>query len=286
MVANAGVGKLGVTYKYYMRKTARNGDCTKKRDDKDILEYEVVRLTVEYLKDKNHLLKIANDLIAHHAKRTDTAILKSIATSIANAEKDSEDTTTAYIKAVSTGNSLLEKACEKRIAELAALIENLKEQQIKIEIERGETPTHEKIFEFVNDTINGDISDKEFQEQVINRLINCVYVSDSRTIIFFSFDKETPFVSLSDANEVTAEALKEKSEVLDASSNTSDTGGKGGIRTPGSFHYARFPSVRLKPLNHLSANVIFMKNYVAGACVEKSLSNILSYLIDNVKFFT
>jgi hypothetical protein len=31
-------------------------------------------------------------------------------------------------------------------------------------------------------------------------------------------------------------------------------GGEGGIRTHGSFHYTRFPSVRLKPLGHLSQN--------------------------------
>lgn len=65
--------------------------------------------------------------MAHHAKRTDTAILKSLAISITNAEKDIEDTTTAYVKAVTTGNNLLEKACEKRIQELDALIANLKE---------------------------------------------------------------------------------------------------------------------------------------------------------------
>ena len=189
-------------------------------------------MTVEYLRDKKRLLKIANDLIAHHAKRTDTAVLKSIATSISNAEKDIEDTTTAYVKAVSNGNALLEKATEKRISELAALVENLKEQQIKIEIERGETPTHEKIFAFVEETINGDINDKEFQEQVINKLINCVYVSDGRTAIYFSFDNgEKPFISVADNNEATAQALKEK-EVLnlsDESSNTSDTGGEAGI---------------------------------------------------------
>lgn len=178
--------------------------------------YEVVRLAVWYLNDKNRLLKIANEQIAHHAKRTDTAILKSLATSIKNAEKDVEDTTTAYVKAVSTGNSLLEKACEKRIQELDALIANLKEQQIKIEIERGDAPTHEKIFQFVEDTINGDINDKQFQEQVINRLINCVYVSDGRTASYSSFDNgEKPFVSVTDNNAATAEAIK-KSEVSNA----------------------------------------------------------------------
>ena len=228
MVANAGVGKMGVTYKYYMCKTARDGDCEKTREDKDFLESDIVRLTVEYLSAKERLLKIANDLIAHHAKRTDTAILKSLATSIKNAEKDSEDTTTAYVKAVTTGNSLLEKACEKRIAELAALIENLRQQQMKIEIERGEIPTIESIFEFVAETINGDINDKKFQEQVINRLVNCVYIGNDRTVIYFSFDNEKPFISLKDTNEAIAETIKEK-EVSEPSSNTSDVGGVGGI---------------------------------------------------------
>ena len=32
------------------------------------------------------------------------------------------------------------------------------------------------------------------------------------------------------------------------------TGGKGGIRTHGTFPYTRFPSVLLKPLGHLSIN--------------------------------
>ncbi len=154
--------------------------------------------------------------------------MKSLATSIKNTEKDIEDTTTAYVKAVSTGNGLLEKACEKRIAELDALIANLKEQQIKIEIERGDAPTREKVFQFVEQTINGDINDKQFQEQVINRLINCVYVSDGRTAIYFNFDNgEKPFISIADNNSATAEAIK-KSEVTDASSNTSDSGGSGG----------------------------------------------------------
>ncbi len=225
MVANSGVSRTGVTYKYYLCKTARKGDCVKLREDKDILEYEVVRLTVEYLNDRRRLSRIADDVIDHHAKRTDTAVLKSLAANIANAEKEAEDTTTAYIKAVSTGNVILEKGCEKRIAELSALIENLKEQQIRIEIERGDVPTHDKIFAFVSDLINGDINDKTFQEQVINKLINCVYVSDDRTTIYFNFDyNEKPFISIKDNDEVTAQSIK-KSEALDASSNTSDAGG-------------------------------------------------------------
>ena len=54
-------------------------------------------------------------------------------------------------------------------------------------------------------------------------------MSDGRTAIYFNFDNgEKPFISIADNNEVTAEVIK-KSEVSDASSNTSDTGGVAGI---------------------------------------------------------
>lgn len=62
-----------------------------------------------------------------------------------------------------------------------------------------------------------------------NRLINCVYVSDGRTAIYFSFDNgEKPFISVTDNNDATAEAIK-KSEVLELAFNTSDAGGVAGI---------------------------------------------------------
>ena len=36
--------------------------------------------------------------------------------------------------------------------------------------------------------------------------------------------------------------------------------GKEGIRTPDTFSYTRFPSVRLKPLGHLSKRVTKLRN--------------------------
>ena len=77
----------------------------------------------------------------------------------------------------------------------------------------------------------GEWHGKQFQEQVINRLIDCVYVSDGRTAIYFNFDNnEKPFISITDNNDATAEAI-EKSEALNASSNAFDAGRDGGIRS-------------------------------------------------------
>ena len=56
------------------------------------------------------------------------------------------------------------------IQDISALVQDLKEQQIKVEIERGDVPIVEKITAFVEEIIRGDIKDKKFQEQVITKV--------------------------------------------------------------------------------------------------------------------
>ena len=93
--------------------------------------------------------------------------------------------------------------------ELAALLEDLQEQRVKVEIERGDTPTHEKIFAFVAEFTSGDPHDKAHQKRVIDKLVNCVYVSDDRTVIFWNFENgEHPFVSKEDTEQAIADIEK------------------------------------------------------------------------------
>jgi hypothetical protein len=61
-------------------------------------------MTVEYLSDKRRVQRIADDMIAYHGRRTDTAILRSIEVRIANTQKNIDDTTTAYVQAVTMQN--------------------------------------------------------------------------------------------------------------------------------------------------------------------------------------
>ena len=225
MIADGGTSKTGATYQYYICKTARKGKCDKKREEKNALELDVTEMTIKELSDKKRVQWIADKMIAYHGRRTDTAILHSLEVRITNTQKDMDDTTTAYIQATTAQNSLFVAACDKRMKELAALLEDLQEQKIKLEIERGDEPTHQKIFDFIADVIDGDPHDKAHQKRVIDKLVNCVYVSDERTVIFWNFENgEHPFVSKEETDQAIAEAEQEKEPVHEGSGSV-PTGG-------------------------------------------------------------
>lgn len=227
MIADGGVGKQGTTYQYYVCKTARKHACDKKREEKNTLEFDTTVMTMEQLKKKHFLQKIADDMIAHHGRRTDTAVIKSLETRIANTQKEMDDTTTAYIQAVSMQNSLFMTSCDKRMKELAALSEDLQKQLAKLERERGDCPTYEKIFAFAAEFTSGDPHDKAHQKRVIDKLVNAVYVSDKRSVIYFTFDNdEHPFIS----KEETDQAIEDIEKATDTEvSGSVATGGERGI---------------------------------------------------------
>ena len=115
--------------------------------------------------------------------------------------------------------------------ELAALLKDLQEQHKKLEIECGDVPTYEKIFAFVSEFINGDPHDKAHRKRVIDKLVNCVYVDDRRTVIYFTFDDgEHPFISKEETDQVIAEIEKEPDTT--EGSGSVPIGGGGEIRTP------------------------------------------------------
>jgi len=224
MIADGGTGKMGVTYQYYVCKTARKHKCEKTREEKNELEFEMTDITMKELSDKKRVQSMADKAIEYHGRRTDTAVLRSYEVRIANTKKEMEDTTTAYIQAVATQNALFIASCEKRMNELSALLKDLQEQYIKIELERGEAPTYEKIFAYIEQFTNGDPRDKAHQKRVIDKLINCVYVSNNRTIIYFNFDNgEHPFISKEETDQAIEE--KEKEPCLNVGSGSVPIGG-------------------------------------------------------------
>ena len=112
--------------------------------------------------------------------------------------------------------------------ELAALLEDLQSQRIKLEIERGNAPTLEKILAFIAEFTNGDPNDKTYQKHVINKLVNSVYIYDKRIVIYFSFDDgKHPFISKEETDQAIAE--KEKEPCTTEGSGSVAIGGVGEI---------------------------------------------------------
>ena len=186
-------------------------ECEKRREEKNNTEFSVTDITIRVLKDKKRVQKIVDEMRAHHERRTDTAILRSLEVRIASTQKEMDDTTTAYIQAVATQNSLFMTSCDKRMKELATLLEDLQTQYDKVETERKKALTDEEVFAFIAEFTNGDPHSKAHQKRVIDKLVNSVYLADNRIIIYFKFDNENPFISKEETDQAVENIEKEPS---------------------------------------------------------------------------
>ena len=70
--------------------------------------------------------------------------------------------------------------------------------------------------------------DKAHQKRVISKLVNCVYLSDTRIVIYWNFgNDEKPFISKEDTDQAIAE--KEKEPYTNEGSGSVSIGGVGEI---------------------------------------------------------
>jgi len=221
MVADGGVGHMGVTYKYYACKSTKKGNCAKNREQKDALEKWVVEETIRFMTDPRRLNKMVDDVVAYHAKKTDESETKSIEAKIAHARKQIDDTLNSMIAAESI---VTKRLLDRKIAELSGLVEDLELQRTKLEFERGLPITRESIFEDMAEITGGDINDKDFQKYIIDNLVATVYIyddQDDQSVIYFSVGsrKDTHKVTKGETDEI----LKEKATAV--SSTTVALGG-------------------------------------------------------------
>lgn len=195
MRSDKGTGKMGKAYYYYICRNVKSGKCNKQRMDKDPLEEYVTRSVVKFLSDKNNAVDIARDTVAFYDKRTDEQSIKAIQTRIVNIRKEVEDLTTAYVKA---RNDLLRDTIEKQMEEYEILLNDLLEQEAKLELERGYKLTEQDILNFINMLIIGDTSDKDFQKSIIDNLVKWVYVYDDHKIIVLNINSDKSVEDLTD----------------------------------------------------------------------------------------
>ena len=182
MNSDGGTGKLGKQHYYYACKNKKKGLCDKKRENKKSLETDVTNYVRNFLSDKEKVAVAINDVLKYYDKRTDETNLKSIATKIANANKEVEELADAFVKAKS---SLLQKTIEKKMEEYECLLNDLHLQQMQLELERGYRITKEDLLCFVEEVLKGDPNDKEYQKKLIDNLVYQVYVYDSHIIAYF-----------------------------------------------------------------------------------------------------
>lgn len=182
MAGDSGTGKNGERHFYYSCRTKkqRHG-CKKKSVQKEWLENEVTKITVQYVLHDDIISYIADRVIEiqekEHADKSMlnyyTEQLKETVKSIAN-----------IMKAIEAG--IITKTTRDRLLELEAERDNL---EIEIEKEKIVRPriTREQVVYFINRFKDGDIEDKEYQSRLIETFVNKVILYDDKIIITYNY---------------------------------------------------------------------------------------------------
>ena len=211
MVAGGGTSKTGAKYHYYACTTrTKKHACDKRTEKKDFLEWYATERVVDYLSDPRRVAIIADDVVKYYESRTNQTEIKRLTAERAKTQKEIDNAVNLMISGVSPD---VVKTLDKKIVELTALLNDLTEHQAKLELEQGLKITQADITAFVAEFIKGDPHDKDFQKRIIDNLINAMYVSDERVVLYFNIKggKETIFIG----KDETDEAI-----------NAIDTGGK------------------------------------------------------------
>lgn len=186
MVGISGTGRHGETHYYYRcqgRHYLKNG-CDKKNAPRDLVEDKVVELISEFIQNDGLI-----DLIieAYHRFLEDARANSELAAmeeELAQNKKSSAN----LLKALETGRA--SDVITNRIAELA---DERKQLEMEIEFEKASLieVTPEQLTFFFERLKNGNFKDKTVRRDLIDLLVQKVFLFDNRIKIVFNFDKDT-----------------------------------------------------------------------------------------------
>ena len=185
MIADVGTSKLGKKLYYYACKKKRKNTCDKKRENKDALELYVTNCVRDFLSNKQNAEIAVTDVLNYFEKKTDETNIISIKNKIAQINKEVEELANAFVKAKS---SLLQATNENKMTEYEHLLSDLYLQQSQLELERSLRITKKDLLDFIQELLNGNPDDKEYQKKLIDNLVYQVYVSDDNTVVYFNIN--------------------------------------------------------------------------------------------------
>ena len=174
MIGESGTSKLGRVYHYYKcAKRKREKDCDKKVEKKDWLEQLVVKHTVEQVLTDENI-----DLIATRAMELiekdlqDTSVLIGLQSALKETNKKIKNLMSAIEQGIITSTT------KERLEELEQERRDF-EGQIAREEMKKPLLSKERIVYWLTSFKSGDINNVEYQQRIIDTLVNSVFVYDN-----------------------------------------------------------------------------------------------------------
>lgn len=183
MVGESGTSKTGKVHFYYKcTKCKREHACRKKSERKDWIEEVAVRYTVEKVLTDENIQRISEKAMEIIEKESaDSTYLEGLRAELKDVQKKIKN----LVSAIEQG--LMSPSTKERLDELEEEKSNI-EGKIAREDMKKPLLTKERIAYWLTSFKSGDIHDKEYQQRVIDTLVNSLYVFDEddggRRIVF------------------------------------------------------------------------------------------------------
>ena len=218
MVGVSGRGKSGAMHFYYACKKQRVHTCTKSPIRRDVLEQEITQALQTRIFNDETIAAIADAVIAHQAKSDRSLELDSLTAQLTETSRSIRN----IMSAIESG--IFTPTIQQRLLDLEDDQRHLKTRIAALRAQLGELPTREDIIALLSLYQDGDPSDKDYQQVVLDTFLRAVYVYDDHFDIVFTPGAQTRKDSIPLASTIDA--------ALSGSYNVTDGPPFATIRTP------------------------------------------------------
>ena len=193
MLGESATNRHGKKYHYYICNSKKKyKNCKKKRESKETLEKYLVQQTILFFSDKNNIDKVAKKVVKLYNSELHNGHIDSMIANKKELEKQLDNLTNSLIK---TSNDRVLNTINEKINSIDTQLSDL-----EIEIAREKSlasieMTVSDVVCFINDIINGDINDVIFKKQIIDTLINAIYIYDDKIIVYFNGSEDAKTIT-------------------------------------------------------------------------------------------
>lgn len=183
MAGDAGTSHTGDIHHYYAcQNKKKHHACHKKNERKDSIEWYVVEQTLKYILDPAQAAAVAKAVVAEYKNEFSDSRVSDLEKAIAQIDRETEKLVDALIDAPKAAHKRIYDRMESLEAQKADIEADLTRLRIASDIQLTEAQVRAWLRQFAE----GDPSDEQFRQRIIDVFINAIFLYDDRIVIFYN----------------------------------------------------------------------------------------------------
>ena len=195
MVGECGRGRHGNMFYYYACADKKKlHTCKKRNERKDIIELWVVKNTVDYILNPEHLADVCRAVVAEYNREFSSGKVDELERELNRLERELNN----LVDTLADAPKLSRNRIYAKMEALEVQKADLEEDLVKLRIAASIRYTEEEVKAWIRNFCEGDIRDEEYRRKIIDLLVNSVYLYDDFGAIFYNFPGGRAHVPYSD----------------------------------------------------------------------------------------